>query len=276
VIAACLKWVDPRPEVDPLTGARQVDHHRGGSSDADQTALEWALRLGQSWGQGVLVITAGPITTEPLLRDGLAAGAQRAIRADLGENASSEQVSAALAGALPPEVDTIVCGAWSVDRGSGSVPAYLAARRHAAQALGLLSITFDHTPGALDAERRLDGGRRERLRLGGPMVLSMESGVRLRRGSLGAVLQAQQSTIEQAAPSVATAPGGEPTGPWRVGPFRPRARLLPAPAAELSARQRILSLTGALVDRTPPRLVHLDPAAAADELLAQLEAWGYR
>ena len=62
----------------------------------------------------------------------------------------------------------------------------------------------------------------------------------------------------------------------RVGPFRPRARSLPAPSASLSALQRILSLTGALVDREPPRLVQLEPAEAATELLAQLERWGYR
>jgi len=52
--------------------------------------------------------------------------------------------------------------------------------------------------------------------------------------------------------------------------------VLPAPPADLSVRERILSLSGALVDREPPRLVRLDPAAAADELLAQLQAWGYR
>jgi hypothetical protein len=51
--------------------------------------------------------------------------------------------------------------------------------------------------------------------------------------------------------------------------------VLPAPAQELSARERILTLSGALVDREPPRVVRLDPAAAADELLSQLRAWGY-
>jgi hypothetical protein len=42
-----------------------------------------------------------------------------------------------------------------------------------------------------------------------------------------------------------------------------------------SARERILALTRALVDRTPPELVTLDPAAAADRVLAQLRTWGY-
>jgi electron transfer flavoprotein beta subunit len=185
-------------------------------------------------------------------------------------------VAAALAHSLPVDVDTIVCGAWSTDRGSGAVPAYLAARHRRAQALGLLSLSFDASPGQIDGERRLDGGRRERLRLRGPMVLSVEPGVRLRRASLGAVLKSQHSEIEVCSIPATISGGGQHRAPGRVGPFRPRARALPAPSSELSARQRILDLTGALVDRVPPRLVYLDPPAAADELLAQLERWGYR
>ena len=57
-------------------------------------------------------------------------------------------------------------------------------------------------------------------------------------------------------------------------PYRPRARALPAPSPELDVRDRILALTGALVERTPPRTVHADPAEAAELLLEQLRAWG--
>jgi len=41
------------------------------------------------------------------------------------------------------------------------------------------------------------------------------------------------------------------------------------------ALDRIVALTGALVDRTPPRTVDLEPAAAADAILDQLRSWGY-
>ena len=50
--------------------------------------------------------------------------------------------------------------------------------------------------------------------------------------------------------------------------------MLPAPAGD-HALQRIVALTGALVDRDPPRTVVLEPGAAADEILAQLRSWGY-
>jgi electron transfer flavoprotein beta subunit len=61
----------------------------------------------------------------------------------------------------------------------------------------------------------------------------------------------------------------------RRGPYRPRARALPAPSSDLDVRGRVLSLTGALVERTPPRTVYADAAEAADLLLEHLRAWGF-
>jgi electron transfer flavoprotein beta subunit len=280
VIAACLKWVDRRPSVDPLSGVVRTDTRTSGPSDSDETALEWALRLGDAWAVDVIALSAGPEASEPMLRDAVAAGATLAVRVDSAEGATSEHVSAALAGALPASVDLVICGAWSVDRGSGSVPAYLAARLGAAQALGLVGLSIEGaTPegATLAAERRLDGGRRERLRVSLPAVLSLEGGgVRLRRASLGAVLAARTKAVEviNAPAGAGGAAPGLATPPVRTTPFRPRPRVLPAPGGA-TARERILALTGALVDRDPPRVVRLDPAAAADELLAQLQAWGY-
>lgn len=272
MIAACLKWVDDNPDVDPLSGAVRTDARTSGPSDADRTALEWALRLGEAWSDDVVAVTAGPAAAEPVLREALAAGASSARRADLALGAPSERVAAALDAAIPSETSVIMCGTWSADRGSGAVPAFLAAHRRAAQALGLVSLSLEGTTVA--AERRLDGGRRERLRVTAPMVLSVEPGARLRRAGLAAVLQANEAAIEVIAAPAGVGPA--PAQAVRSGPFRPRARQLASPAADLSARERILALTGALVERDPPRLVHLDPAVAADELLAQLEAWGYR
>ena len=275
VIAACMKWVDRRPEVDPLTGAVHSDARTSGASDADEAALEWALRMGEAWAAGVIAITAGVPTADAMLRDAIAAGAVRAVRIDVEPAASSSHVAASIASALPDEVSVIVCGAWSIDRGSGSVPAFLAARLDASQALGLVDLSFDASPSpGIEAQRRLDRGRRERLRITPPAVVSVEgASVRLRRAPLDRVLAARSGEIDVVAP----APDLEPASiPVRTAPFRPRPRVLPAPPAELSARERILSLSGALVDREPPRLVRLDPPSAADELLAQLHAWGYR
>ncbi len=42
MIAACLKLVDQRPEIDPLTGEVRIDARTSGASEADLAALEWA------------------------------------------------------------------------------------------------------------------------------------------------------------------------------------------------------------------------------------------
>lgn len=271
LVAVAQKWVDHRPEVDPLTGSVAGDPRTSGPSPADQAALEWALRAAEGWGAEVLVATAGPVAAEAMLRDGVAAGATRAVRVEQDQRARSDQVAAALA-PLFVGADLVVCGDWSLDRGSGAVPAYLAAHRGAAQALGCVELALSVTPGLLRAERRLDGGRRERLVVRTPAVVSVEGrSARLRRASVAGLLRARRATIEVVAAPVATSPPAEASA---RGPFRPRARCLPAPADD-DARRRILALTGALSDRTPPQLLRLEPDEAADRILAQLQAWGY-
>jgi electron transfer flavoprotein beta subunit len=259
-----MKWVDSRPEVDPLSGAVHTDARTAGASPADEAALEWALRTTET----VVALTAGPPGATAVLRLAVAAGAACGVRVDLDPAAPSDVVASALAAALPAEVDLVICGVWSLDRGSGSVPAFLAARLEAAQALGLLSVAFGGS--GITAERRLDRGRRERLRVPRPAVLSVEGGsARLRRAPLSGVLAAGQAPIEVVAGPVVHVP------PVRRYPFRPRPRVVPAPASA-DPRARILALTGALTDRTPPQRLTLDPSAAADRVLAQLSEWGFR
>lgn len=269
-VAVCVKWVDLRPEVDALTGAVPTHGRYFGASDADQAALERALRLAGPE-DVVVAVTAGPEGADAVLRDCLAAGATEACRVALDAALPSWVVAAGLARAVAG-ADLVVCGDWSLDRGSGSVPAFLAAELGAAQALGLVDLAVD-PDGALVVERRLDQGRRERLRVRTPAVVSVEGGTAsLRRAPLSAVLAAGRAAIPVvAAPS---RPDERLTVEAAV-PFRPRPRVLPAPPSDLPSRERVLRLTGALVERNPPQSLQLDPEAAADAVLEQLASWGY-
>jgi electron transfer flavoprotein beta subunit len=289
LIGACLKWVDLRPEVDPLTGEPAAPTRSSGASAADLAALEIALRLAEIWGAEVLALTAGPPPADAILRDALAAGAHRARRVDVSADLPSPAVAEALAGALDGAT-LVCCGDWSLDRGSGSVPAFLAAETGAAQALGLLAVSpaasspgapgpsagsaAGGAPPALAAERRLDRGRREQLAVPLPAVISLEGGAaRLRRATLAAVLAAGVAEIEVVAgPSL---PAERRVRVERVGPYRPRARQRSAPASDLPARERILALTGALGASEPPRTVTATPDEAAEVILGQLRTWGY-
>jgi len=271
-VAVLLKRVDLRPEVDPLTGAVTHDPH-GGLSAADECALELALRTAEQSGSAVLAVSAGGADAEAVLRKALEAGAARAVRVDLDPAAPSATVAAALAEVVRGGA-WVFCGDYSLDRGSGSVPAFVAGHLGAAQALGLAALALDDvidSDAALVAERRLDGGRREVLAVRAPAVVSVESGLAaLRRPPLAAALAARTATVE-----VVPGPVGALPPPARTQPFRPRPRVLEGPDPTLPARDRLVALSGALVQHEPPRLVHATPEEAAEELLGFLVARGY-
>jgi electron transfer flavoprotein beta subunit len=269
-IVVALKHVPLRIEVDALTGAVDTTEREAGLSYADQAALEWALLIAEAWGGAVEVISVGPVAADGILRDALAAGAGRAARVEAPLDTSSAQVAAAVA-AFARGADLVLCGDYSLDRGSGSVPAFIAAEMGVGQALGLVGITAG-VAGNLDVIRRLDGGRRELLTVAGPAVLSVEgSTARLRRGSLKASLAATRARIEVVGE---TAASHEPTVAARRA-YRPRARVVPPPSGA-TALDRIRSVTapiGSGTGRSDP--IELSAAEAAATIIDALARWGY-
>ncbi|GAA2359615.1 hypothetical protein GCM10009854_43040 [Saccharopolyspora halophila] len=274
-IVVALSHSHRRVEVDPLTAQLEGGHRGAGA--AELAALEHALRLAEHFDGRVLAITAGPPEAEQGLREALAAGADRAIRVDhdppldpnsLARNGS--ETARALLTALPQRPDLVLCGDRSADGGTGSTPAFLAAELGAAQALGAVRLDADGE--ALLAQRRLDGGSREVLRLRWPAVVSVEGGLRPRRASLPAVLAAREADI----PVVRHRASTSSPAVMSTRPRRPRPRALPPPAGA-APHQRVLELTGALANRTPAKVVGpLSASEAADELLGYLETRGYR
>jgi len=269
-IAAVLKWVDLRPDVDPLEGTVRHDDRTSGFSLADAAALECALLLGEAWQLPVAAITAGPPGAQAVLRDAAAFGPRRLVLVTADIDAPSEAIAEALAPLLDGAA-VVCCGDYSADRGSGSVPAFLAHQLEAAQALGLTGLT-PRIPGCLIAQRRLDGGRREHLQVTAPAVISVEPGAaRLRRASLSGLLAAREAVIEVAEGAVTH---GSRVQVMSTAPYRPRPKMLPPPHDPLP-RARLLALTGALTERTPPRVVRASCDEAADELISYLKDKGY-
>jgi electron transfer flavoprotein beta subunit len=272
LIAACVKWTDLRPDIDPVHATVVSSGRNDGFSPADLAAVEVALELADAWDGEVVAVTAAPPSSTAGLRQLLAAGVHRAVRVDLGDGHPGEDAAAVLAPVLSAAdlgADVVVCGDYSADIGSGTVPAYLAHHLRAAQALGLIGVEPE-SPGRVRAVRRLDGGRRELLAVAAPAVLSVEGSVaELRRAPLAAALAVRDTDVEVRGGRIE-----HHVEPPRLRPWRPRARVLPAPDGT-HALDRVVQLTGALVDRTPPRTVELDPAAAAEAILDQLRAWGY-
>ncbi len=270
MIVVCWRWVAPGD-----------DARWGGVSSADRSALELALRLspngsGDAADEPVHVITLGPPGAEQALRTALAAGATSATRIDAPLSLVSAATAAALAGAIDDlgGVDAltwVICGDYSDDRGSGSTPAFIAAQLDIAQALGLVGVEPASGPHRLLGTRRLDGGRRERLEIAAPAVLSIEGSLmRLRRSSPTAELAAQQAAI-----TVIAGPTGPIDAPQEIRPYRPRPRVL-APPAGATTLDRVRSITGAdQQTHHASETVELEPGAAAERVLEALRERGY-
>lgn len=267
-IAACIKWVPGRPEINALNGEIQAPNARfGGVSAADQAALEVALQLATRRSTSVTVITVGDAQCEPALRDALASGAQHAIRINSAQPISSAETARVLALALS-DASFVLCGDYSFDRGSGSVPAYLAAELNMGQALGVVSLT-PHVHDIL-LTRRLDGGRREHVRVTDRAVISVEGSVaQLRRASLANTLAVRSAPIQIIS---------SPITAQRVNsitkPFRPRPRTLGQPYG-ITALERLHSITNVVSAGTRGEQIELTSAKSAMHILETLARWGY-
>ena len=229
-VAALLKRVDLRPEADPLTGVITHDPH-GGLSASDQCALELALQIGESEHLPVRAVTAGGPAADAVLRQALEVGATEVLRVDLSPHAASADIAAALA----VQVDGarfVIAGDYSLDRGSGSVPAFVAGHLRCAQVLGSASVQWQD--GSLHIERRLDRGRRERVVATAPAVVSVDGGLPpLRRSPLPLVLRSARAEIPVTTHQTRrTRSGTDPAVP-APAPGAQRAR--PAPPGRVSA-----------------------------------------
>jgi electron transfer flavoprotein beta subunit len=229
VIAVCWKWV----------AAADGDERWSGVSEPDRAALEVGLLLAAAVADEVTTVSVGPHGADRALREALAAGAARAVRVDAPSDLASATVAAAIADVVSGAA-WVVCGDVSADRGSGSVPAFVAAELDAAQALGLVEVAPGTGP--LTVTRRLDGGRREVLSVTAPGVLSVEGAVaRLRRAPLRAELAAGAARPRRRRRAL------PPPRPRRARPVRHR----PVPRAPADRRHR--------ADGADPRAAHPGP-----------------
>ncbi|MFM7756502.1 MAG: mycofactocin-associated electron transfer flavoprotein beta subunit [Actinomycetota bacterium] len=263
MIAVCLKWSlgDDRDE-------RFVQ-----LSYADQAALELALTTAARTGETVRAVTAGPMGADTVLREALAVGVDEVRRIELDADVPSATVAAALRSAVA-DCRFVWCGDYSSDRGSGSVPAFLAAELDYGQALGLIAVDLpERSDDPLRVRRRLDGGRREVLEIRGPAVLSVEgSTARLRRAPLRDTMTASRAEIPVDQPPLAAPPAVVEVGTTR--PFRPRARVVPAPRGD-RALDRVRMVTDTSAAKGHGEVVHLEPRPAAERIVSALRQWNY-
>ncbi|ERG88874.1 MAG: Electron transfer flavoprotein, beta subunit [halophilic archaeon J07HX5] len=218
----------------------------------DAHALEEAARLAETNDDTeVVTVTVGPERAERTIREGLAKGADRAIRVwdesldetDLAEPAQKAQLLAGVVNELEPEL--VIAGTQSSDDTFGATGVALAARAGYEWAAVVNKLELDRADGVAHVRRELEAGMHELTDVALPAVISVHSGINEPRyAGLQEIRRAQKKPIEQYSPA---AFGVEPR----------------------ASRLSLLSLSEPAAAREGARLEG-DAEAAADELAGRL------
>ena len=179
-ILCCVKQV---PDVDQM----RMDPETGNLIRAgvpailnplDANALSAAVKVKETYGGEITLITMGPPAAEAVLRECLAVGADKAIlvtdRAFGNADTLATSYSIASAAKLEGDYDLIFCGKETLDGATGQMGAQLAERFDVAQVTSASLIKdVDESNGTVTVERELETGI-ETLEVTMPCLFTME------------------------------------------------------------------------------------------------------
>lgn len=200
-IGVCLKQVpstDTRIRINADATAILTDDVKFEINPYDEYALEEALRIKQAGkATEVITFTLGGPEADPRIRDGLARGADRAVRVDDPALAGSDAlgVARALAAALKAEgVGLVLAGRQAVDGDGSAVPAMIAELLGCAQVSWVDKLTIEGE--AFTAQRAAGGGVREVVTGSLPAVVTTDKGLNEPRyATLPGIMKAKAKPI---------------------------------------------------------------------------------
>ena len=170
------------------------------ASEADNYALEEALRLKEKHGGEVVVLSMGGEEAARVLRSGLAMGADRAIHLLDPKFKGADEFSAAatLAKAIEKDggADLVLAGVQSDDLGTGMTGTMIAEFLGCAHATVVVGVEANPEGKSLRAKRELEGGINETVELTMPAVLTIQFGINQPRyASLKGIMAAKKKEI---------------------------------------------------------------------------------
>lgn len=206
-VLVCLKQVWEPESLFDLQGAGLRPHHplRRKISSYDELALEEALRLKDRLTQAqVTALSVGPDPVVDALRRALGMGADQAVHILTPEQPPPRPATLAAwiaAWAGERSFDLILAGVMSEDAMQGAVGPMLAAKLGLPAVTSVVSLKMDGD--SLEVEREMEGGRRQRLAVQLPALITIQSGPNQPRyPTLSNLLRAKKDTpltIEAAA-----------------------------------------------------------------------------
>jgi electron transfer flavoprotein beta subunit len=171
------------------------------ASEADNYALEEALRLREKHSGEVVVLSLGGEEAAKVLRAGLAMGADRAVRISDSKprNAAEFRVAEALARAIQKDggADLVLAGVQSDDLGTGATGVMLAEFLGWVHATVAIAVQPNPEAGTVQVERELEGGVIESVELSLPAVLTIQYGANQPRyASLKGIMAAKKKPFD--------------------------------------------------------------------------------
>ena len=171
------------------------------ASEADNYALEEALRQKEKHGGEVVVISMGGEEAARVLRSGLAMGADRAIHLldPKFKGADEFAAAAALAKAIEKDggADLVFAGVQSDDLGTGMTGTMLAEFLGFAHATVVVGVEANPDAKSVHARRELEGGINETVEMPLPAVLTIQFGINQPRyASLKGIMAAKKKEFK--------------------------------------------------------------------------------
>jgi electron transfer flavoprotein beta subunit len=221
----------------------------------------------------ITVISIGPARVESYLRNGLALGADKAIRIwekDF-DKITSYQKARILSGAIKLSgADLVFAGSRSLDTGNGQVGPLIAGWLDLPCICEVVSIELDAEQNSISLTKDIGRGEREKIQCSLPAVIIVRGEGKLPYASLDRLIESKYSEVTLLSPAdlgiSAAALKNDPTRVTDLSYPRPRAVKVPPLDTSLPAFYRILQLLEGGIAKRKGRML----AGSSEELAEQL------
>ena len=247
-------------------------------NDYDLFAVEEAIRIKENRGGEVIVISLGPSTSEAVLRECLAMGADRAIRIDdsvVGDSDSYAK-SVALSKAINKlTYDLIFFGKEAIDTDGGEVGGMVAGHLDIPLVTAVIKFELSQEGTSAKLYRCLEKGAREIVQCPFPAVITVEKGINrprypAHRNRLWAekevvsVWDDKMIGLEESTFALSETK----TRVLKLSPPRPRTRKIFVPESDLSPEERLnLLMSGGIVEKADTSVLEGSPEEIASKVV---------
>ncbi len=284
-IIVCLKEaIDPALNLD-FSLTNRVVFREGlplklNPDDAAALSLALDIKKGAKDGE-ITLISIGPGRVESYLRDGLASGADKAVRItdESSVGLSPYRKAKLLTGAVRfLGADLVFTGLRSLDTANGQVGPLLATWLNWPCVGGVVSVELDAEHHNVTLIKDIGRGKRETLSCPLPAVVTIKGSQELPYASLDHLIESKYAPITLLSPQDMGIPQAElesdPTAITGLSFPRPASRKVPPLDSSLPAFDRILQLLAGGITRRKGLMFQGDSEALAGQLFELLKAEG--